>query len=615
MKQYTDKVTFLCSPEEGGYDCTDFKSSVLVGKYSYRTLCVPEWPWCRKQKRSAAPFFGTNELLPLTLAAVMGLQHALAMIGGLIVPPLLVASAANDPKIQEYLISVAMICSGVFTLIHVIQIPIPFTNLKYGTGILSVVGISFTFLQNTQSSIALLLSKGYTFNESYGKLLGTMMVCCWIVVVISFMPNRVLRRIFPPHVSGIVIFLIGAALVQSAFYNWGGGAFCGENTGGLPPKQITCQVPDGSGTFVNGTCFAKAIVPQCSGNGHVVLPFGSPEYLGLGFLVFVILVFIELFGSPFMRNSQIIIALLLGYLIAGVSKRDGLTYVDTANIKAAPGATFLWVYTFPIGFYAPAVLPYLVSFIVTAIEGIGDITATEEVSKLETSGEAHRSRIQGGLLADGVNCFFGALATSMPSTTFAQNNGVINVTRVASRSAGVACGIWLILLGIIAKIGAFFTSIPNCVLGGVTSFLFANVAVSGLKIIMLGDIERRTRFILSLSLALGLGVNLVPNWATNSLWNVTPGMSSGVEGFRDACILVLSSGYSIGALMSIILHLLLPLEQEQMPDIQKPSALYDPTAPKGAHEYNPEDKPVEMADMRRDDTASGASNYNGLEKV
>ena len=132
--------------------------------------------------------------------------------------------------------------------------------------------------------------------------------------------------------------------------------------------------------------------------------------------------------------------------------REGQHYVSTAAIKAAPGITFLWVKTFPLGFYAPAVLPCLCAFLVTAVEAIGDITATEEASRIKTQGKAHQGRIQGGLLGDGINCIFGALTFTLPSTTFAQNNGVIVLTRCASRSAGVACGCWLLLFGILSKV-------------------------------------------------------------------------------------------------------------------------------------------------------------------
>jgi uracil-xanthine permease len=299
----------------------------------------------------------------------------------------------------------------------------------------------------------------------------------------------------------------------------------------------------------------------CSGNGEVQLLFGSAAYVGLGALVFAMLVFIELFGSPFLRNIEVVIALLFGYFVAWLARDHGMKFVTNDKIDSAKSITFWWVKWFGIGFYAPALLPFIVSFIVVAVEGIGDITATEEASMLATTGTMHARRIQGGILADGCNSFFGAIAMTLPSTTFAQNNGVIALTRCASRWAGIACGIWLIIFGVLAKVGGWVTTIPDCVLGGMTTFLFANVCVSGFKVISIDGFARRNRFILAVSLGLGLGVTLVPGWAENNLWPVTDGMSDGVRSFRDSIILILSNGFTIGCLTAIALHLILPQEE------------------------------------------------------
>jgi len=87
---------------------------------------------------------------------------------------------------------------------------------------------------------------------------------------------------------------------------WGGGSVCQEYAEGLPPVQIDCRLPDASGAFtVNGTCYAAAKTSLCTGNGEVELRFGSPEYVGLGALVFLLLVLLETFGSPFMRNCEV----------------------------------------------------------------------------------------------------------------------------------------------------------------------------------------------------------------------------------------------------------------------------------------------------------------------
>ena len=142
------------------------------------------------------------------------------------------------------------------------------------------------------------------------------------------------------------------------------------------------------------------------------------------------------------------------------------------------------------------------------MEAIGDITATCDVSRLQVDGELFDSRIQGGVIADGLNGVIAGLCTITPMSTFAQNNGVIALTRCANRKAGYACCFWLILMGILAKFAAALVAIPSSVLGGMTTFLFAAVAASGMRIISTVEFTRRTRFILTAAFALGFGATL-----------------------------------------------------------------------------------------------------------
>lgn len=158
-------------------------------------------------------------------------------------------------------------------------------------------------------------------------------------------------------------------------------------------------------------------------------------------------------------------------------------YFDRSGIDAAPAASFIWVHTFPLSLYGPIVLPLLAVYIVLAMEAIGDITATCDVSRLQVDGELFDSRIQGGVLADGLNGIVAGLCTITPMSTFAQNNGVIALTRCANRKAGYFCCFWLLIMGIFAKFAAALVSIPASVLGGMTTFLFSAVAVSGIRII------------------------------------------------------------------------------------------------------------------------------------
>lgn len=190
---------------------------------------------------------------------------------------------------------------------------------------------------------------------------------------------------------------------------------------------------------------------------------------------------------------------------------------------------------------------------------------------LSTDTEEYDNSIQGGLTSDGLMSILSALFTSMPNTTFSQNNGVIALTKCASRRAGYACGIWLIFFGVLSKVAGVITSIPDCVIGGMTIFLFANVLASGVKLASAVELQnsRRNRFILAYSLALGVGVTVWPyafadrraSPYTAAFWQCSD-CSNAMKGFRNGVSIFLSTGYCIGTVTAMILNAILPADPE-----------------------------------------------------
>jgi len=531
------------------------------GSYDYASLCMPTAPWVKKENKPKTKFYAKDEPLPLLLSLLMGLQHAFAMVGGLITPPFVVFKFSVDfgnVALQQAAISSALITSGICTIINVMKFPLPFSEkifgrkLFLGSGVLSVMGTSFTFLPIFEIAISQMKNEGIDGKVAFGKMLGTVMVCGLLEAFLSLLPRKTIKKIFPPLVTSVTIMLIGIALTGTGMKYWGGGVVCAE----MGWKQHS-QVKDlGVSPIPGPTCF----------NGEVALGYGSPQFIGLGFSVMCFLVFIELFGSTMMKSCNVVLALLFGYLIAGVSSNEGANYVTGANIKSALGITFLWVEPIPIGFYGPAVLPCLIGFIVTTVETIGDIGATFEASKLEIDTEEYDEGIQGGLLADSFNSFLASLFLSMPNTTFSQNNGVIALTRCASKRAGIACGFWLIFMGVLGKISGIITSIPDSVLGGMTIFLFCNVFVSGVSVASTLDLtSRRIRFILALSLCIGIGVIVWPyafldrraSPYTANFWQCAD-CSNSLKGFRNAVSIFLSTGYCVGTVIAMLLNFILP---------------------------------------------------------
>jgi len=462
-------------------------------------------------------------------------------------------------------VSAALITSGITTIITILKFAVPYSEKVFGkviyvgSGVLSVMGTSFTFLPIFEIAITTMKADGIDGRTAYGAMLGTTMVCTLLEVFLSVLPTKTLKSIFPPIVSSVTVILIGVALTGTGMKYWGGGVVCAE-MGWKTHGQIAALEEDPG--------FGPPF-PTCT-NGETTELYGAPQYIGLGFSVLAFLVFIELFGSVFMKNCNVILALFFGYMVAGLADLDGADYVNTSSIASAPPITFLWVETFPIGFYGPAVIPMLVAYIVTTIETVGDISATFESSNLETGTEEYNTSIQGGLLADGINSLLSSLFTSMPNTTFSQNNGVIALTKCASRRAGFACGIWLIALGVFAKVAGILTSIPDCVLGGMTIFLFANVLASGINLTKQDDLDsRRNRFIMAFSLALGVGVTVWPyafldrraSPYTAPFWKCAD-CSDALKGLRNGVSIFLSTGYCVGSVAAIILNCILPADTE-----------------------------------------------------
>lgn len=277
-----------------------------------------------------------------------------------------------------------------------------------------------------------------------------------------------------------------------------------------------------------------------------------------------------------MKNSNVILALLFGYMVAGLSNYEGMPYVDSSKIESAPAIDFLWTHWFGLGLYGPAVIPLLIAYIVTTVETVGDITAGHEVSELNVKSKEYTRRVQGGLMADAVCSILASLFTSMPNTTFSQNNGVIALTKCASRRAGFATGFWLILMGVLSKIAGIITSIPDAVLGGMTIFLFANVLVSGIALFGSLDLKsRRIRFITAMSLAVGVGVTVWPfafqdmraSSYTAAFWTCS-NCSETMKGFRNGVSIFLSTGYCIGSVIAIFLNIILPEDPEE-PNIKQ----------------------------------------------
>lgn len=379
----------------------------------YRYLITPNvWPLNRRYKGYAAPFYGINDEVPILLTIILGLQHALAMMGSIVSPILALAGGAFylDTATTQYLVSASFITTGVATAMQVTRVHISKTSFFVGTGMLSVVGPTFDIIAIAVAYTTTLYANGTCATGSegtklpcpdgYGALLGTILCTVWIQIAMSLVPPRTLNRIFPKLVTGSLLLLVGVYLIGNGLENWAGSSSCHDGTG----YYALCPSVD---------------APR-------PLPWGHPKLIGLGLSVFATIVLVEYFGSPLMRSAALILGLAVGCAISGATG-----YWSRSGIDDAPVVTFLWTTTFRLSVDGALVLPLLVMFICQGVSTMPDILATAEASGLEMEGAEFNSRMQGGILCDGLGSLFAALGTAGPMVGLAGNNGVIILTGCA----------------------------------------------------------------------------------------------------------------------------------------------------------------------------------------
>ncbi|KAM0816001.1 hypothetical protein AB5N19_01802 [Seiridium cardinale] len=518
-----------------------------LGDYDYLFLITPNiWPLNKKYKGYKAPFYGLNDEVPILLTIVLGLQHALCMIGSIVSPPLAIAGGAFyfDSATTQYLVSVAFITTGLATALQVTRVHIAKTPFYIGTGLLSVVGPTFDILPIAFTYTDIRYANGtcptaedgtqLPCPEAWGAILGSILCTVWVQILISFVPPKTLNKIFPKVVTGSLLLLVGIYLVGNGMNNWGGSSNCHGGVG------------------------YYALCPDISAPRP--LPWGEPKLIGLGFTVFVAIIFVEQFGSPLMKSASVIIGLFVGCLVSGLTG-----YWSMSNINAAPAATFLWVHTFPLTVDAALILPLLIMFICEAVSCMPDILATAEISNVDIEGTVFNARVQGGILCDGIGSLVSALGTGPPMVSQAGNNGVIVITGCASRRAGWCASAFLILMGIFGKFGAVFGAMPPSVLGGMQVFLYSTIAVAGLRVLGLVRYARRNRFILTVALGIGFLDVAQPDWWDRML--TYSGTNVALSGFEQGLNLIVQTPFIIAAVLGVFLNLVMPEDASQMDDM------------------------------------------------
>jgi xanthine permease XanP len=450
-----------------------------------------------KPQRKSELLYGLTDKPPVAESIFVAFQHVLAAFVGIITPPLIICTSLGlDAANTSYLISMSLFASGICTFIQCKKIG------PVGSGLLSLQGTSFAFLGPILGVGAVALQGGRTPEQALALIFGVCFFGSFVEIILSRFLH-LMGKIITPVVSGSVVMIIGLGLIKTGIISLAGGA-------------AALARNDGS--------------------------FGSVQNLALGGAVLLLVVILTLSKNRILRMGAIAIGLAVGYIISLF-----LGIVDFSSLSQLSWFSLPIPFRYGMSFDWGAFLPFILLYVLTAIETVGDLTATSAVSGEPVSGSVYVRRIKGGVLGDGVNSLIAAVLNTFPNTTFSQNNGVIQMTGVGSRYVGFFVAGIFALLGLVPIVGGVFQALPQPVLGGATLVMFGSIAVAGLNIVASAGLDRRSMIIVAVSLGLGLGVVYAPE-----LFNDKPALIKNLFG----------SAISTGGLTAILLSWLLPQNEQ-----------------------------------------------------
>lgn len=430
--------------------------------------------------------YGLNDRPPLRETLFAAAQHLLAIFVAIVTPPLIIANALKlDTQTTSFLVSMSLMVSGVATFIQCRRLG------GIGCGLLCIQGTSFSF-------IGPIISAG--FDGGLATIFGATVAGSFVEMFVS----RILkyaRRVITPLVSGVVVTLIGMSLIKVGITACGGG-----------------EAAKATGTF------------------------GSFENVGIAALVLVLIVFFNRSSNRYLRMGSIVIGLVVGYILAWV-----LGMVDFGSVQSYGGFNYPNPFKYGLNFNISSIIGLGLVYLITSIEAYGDITANSLISGEPVEGDTFMKRAEGGILADGFNSMLaGLLFSSFPNSIFAQNNGMIQLTGVASRYVGYFIAAMLVVLGIFPAVGIVFSLMPSPVLGGATLLMFGTVAAAGIRIIASQTINRKATLVMAISFSLGLSVELVPEILSQ---------------LPDTLRSIFSSGITTGGLAAILSNLIIRIKE------------------------------------------------------
>lgn len=385
----------------------------------------------------------------------LGLQHVVAAIVGIVTPSILVANTCGiEGADRTLLIQVSLLVTALATLLQLFPI-----FGRIGARLPVIMGISFAYVPT-------LLAIGGQFDLP--TILGAEIVGGVVAILFGIFVKQI-RVLFPPLVTGTVIFTIGLSLYPTAIKYMAGGA----------------GSPD----------------------------FGSPKNWFVALLTLVVVTVLSHFCKGVLKLGAILFGMIVGYIAAYALGMVSFAEVATAGWFNLPAPMH-----FGISFEISACVSLAIVYIVNAVQTIGDLSSTTMggMNRMPTDKE-----LSGGIIGQGIMSIVGALFGGLPTASYSQNVGIVTVNRVINRAVFAFAAIVLAVAGFVPKISAILTTIPQCVIGGATISVFATITMTGIRMITSDGFSMRSSAVVGLAVAMGTGITQVqgslagfPEWVT-----------------------------------------------------------------------------------------------------
>jgi OHCU decarboxylase len=426
-----------------------------------------------------------DQVLPVPKLAVYGFQHVLAFYAGAVIVPILLGSAIKlTPEQLGYLINADLFTCGIASIIQTIGF------WKIGVRLPLLQGVTFAAV-SPMISIGLAEGGGV---PGLKAIFGAVIIAGIVTFVVApFFANLI--RLFPPVVTGTVITIIGVVLLSVAALDAGGG---GASQFTEPPT------------------------------------FGALRNLALAGFTLVFILALYRFFKGFVATIAVLIGLVVGTIVGAI-----FGFADFSRVADAPwfGVTTPFHFGVPT-FNAAAIIAMVIVMLITMVETTGDVFACADI----VDKPVDKNDVARALRADGLSTTLGGILNSFPYTCFAENVGLVRLTKVKSRYVVATAGLFMMIIGIFPKVGAAVAAIPPPVLGGASFALFGTVAVVGVQILRRVDFhDERNVIVLAISLAMAITPTVYP-----TIFAEFP------EGVRT----IINSGITMGSITAILLNLI-----------------------------------------------------------